>query len=126
MDFGVPEEISVDRGSNLVSKEIKDWLAAWKVTLRESSVHYPQSNGRAECAVKQAKKLVYGNVNPNGSLNTDRYLRAQLAYRNSVIYADTGRSIAQTLLGQHLRGDLPQVSLFYKINKDFLVYREER
>ena len=125
MDFGVPEEISVDRGSNLVSKEIKDWLAAWKVTLRESSVHYPQSNGRAECAVKQAKKLVYGNVNPNGSLNTDRYLRAQLAYRNSVIYADTGRSIAQTLLGRHLLGDLPQVSSFYEINRDFLVDCEE-
>ena len=67
MDFGIPEEISVDRGSNLMSKEITDWLKAWKVTLRDSSAHYPQSNGRAECAVKQAKKLVYGNVNPNGS-----------------------------------------------------------
>ena len=126
MDMGVPEEISCDRGSNLVSREITDWLKTWDVTIRDSSVHYPQSNGRAECAVKQAKKLVYNNVNPNGSLNNDKYLRAQLAYRNSVIYKDTGKSIAQTLLGRHLRGDLPQVSTFYHIDKNFLVDRRER
>ena len=89
--MGVPEEISCDRGSNLVSREITDWLKKWDVSIRDSSARYPQSNSHAECAVKQAKKLGYNYVTPSGSLNTDKYLRAQLAYRNSIIYEDTGK-----------------------------------
>ncbi len=42
-------------------------------------------------------------------------MRASLAYRNSVIYPETGKTIAQTLLGRHLRDALPQVSI-----KEFL------
>ena len=83
--MGISQEISCDRGSNLVSREITDWLKKWDVSIRDSSARYPQSNGRAECAVKAAKKLVYNNVTPTGSLNTNKYLRAQLAYQNSVI-----------------------------------------
>ena len=60
--MGVPEELSCDRGTNLTSSEITTWLKGWGVKLRTSSARYPQSNGRAECAVKAAKKLVTGKV----------------------------------------------------------------
>ena len=63
----------------------------WGITLRESSARYPNSNDRAECAVKAAKKLVTGNKTPSGSLNTDKYMMASLTYRNSVIYPETGQ-----------------------------------
>merc|ERR1712239_43108 len=105
-DFGVPEEFSCDGGTNLTSEEMKNFLKSWGVKLRVSSAHYPQSNGRAECAVKAAKALVMGNTTPTGSINTDKYLRATLAYRNSAIYPENGKTIAQSLLGWHLRGCL--------------------
>ena len=51
-DMLVPEEISSDRGPNLIRSEMKEWLKCWGVKIRESSALFPQSNGRAECVVK--------------------------------------------------------------------------
>ena len=56
--WGVAEEISLDGGPNLSSKEVKDWLKSWGVKIRPSSAYYPQSNGRAEAAVKTLKRLL--------------------------------------------------------------------
>ena len=75
-----------------------EWFKGWGVRLKESSACYPNSNGGAECAVKAAKKLVTENMMSCGSLNADKFMQASLVYRNSVIYPDTGRTIAQTLL----------------------------
>ena len=124
--MGMPDEMSCDRGTNLTSSEITTWLKGWGVKIRDSSARYPQSNGHAECAVKVAKKLVVNNTASDGSLNTDKFMRASLAYRNSVIYPETGKTIAQILLGRHLRDVLPQVSSFYQLKKEFLVKKEER
>ena len=77
--MGVPEEMSCDRGTNLSSRELTTWLKGWGVKIRDSSARYPQSNGRAECAVKAAKKLVVGNTKSDGSLDTDRFMRACLS-----------------------------------------------
>ena len=65
-DMGVPEELSCDGGKNLTSYEVREWLKGWGVILRVSSAHYPQSNGRAECAVKAAKHLVANNTTHSG------------------------------------------------------------
>ena len=124
--MGVPEELSCDRGTNLSSREITTWLTGWGVKIRDSSARYPQSNGRAECAVKAAKKLVVGNTKSDGSLDTDRFMRACLNYRNSSIYPDTGRTIAQTLLGRHLRDALPAMKEFYQLKKEYVMERKER
>ena len=55
---GVPEEMSCDGGTNLVSEEMQNFLKKWRESLRVSSAYYPQSNGRAEAAVKSAKRVV--------------------------------------------------------------------
>ena len=65
-------------------------------------------------------------VNNTTSTGSLKFMRVQLAYRNSVIYPNTGSTIAQTLLGRHLRDALPQVSTFYQLKKEFLVERKER
>ena len=88
-DMGVPEELSCDGGKNLTSVEVREWLKGWGVRLRISSAHYPQSNRRAECAVKAAKQLVANNTMASGALDTDKFLHANLAYRNSMIYPDS-------------------------------------
>ena len=42
------------------------------------------------------------------------------------IYPETGRTIAQTLFGRHLRGPLPAVSSFFHMKKELIMEREER
>ena len=48
-------------------------------------------------------------------------MRACLLYRNSVLYPDTGKTIAQTLMGRHLRDALPAVTNFYQVKKEFVM-----
>ena len=93
--------------------------------LRVSSAHYPQSNGRAESGIKAAKHLVADNTTASGALDTDRFLRANMAYRNSMTYSDTGKSITQSLMGRHLRDSLPNVKKFYQIKREFVMERKE-
>ena len=117
----MPEELSCDGGKNLTSYEVREWLKGWGVRLRIFSAHYPQSNGRAECAVKAAKNLVANNTTASGALDIDKFLCANLAYCNSMIYPDTGKSIAQSLLGRHLQDSLLGVCEFYQIMKEFVM-----
>ena len=64
MTFGVPEEISSDGGPEFSAYSTKQFLIQWDVCHRISSAHYAQSNGRAEVAVKSAKRLLRSNIGP--------------------------------------------------------------
>ena len=59
-DKGIPEVLSSDGGTKFTAAEMQEFLARWKVQHSLSSAHYPQSNGRAEVAVKSATKLKGG------------------------------------------------------------------
>ena len=59
-------------------------------------------------------------------MDTDKFLWANLMYRNSTIYPDTGKMIAQSLLGRNLRDALPAVRGFYAVKQEFLMDRKER
>ena len=59
------------------------FLKNWGVHHRISSAYFPQSNGRAEVAVKKCKRLLMDNIKPNGSLDNDAFLRALLQIRNT-------------------------------------------
>ena len=74
--FGIPEELSCDGGTNLTSQKARSFFDPWRVRLRMSSAHYPQSNERAEAAVKCVKPLIRGNNTSRGSLDTDGAARA--------------------------------------------------
>ena len=107
--FGVPVEISSDGGPEFAAKETEAFFQRWGIRHRLSSVSFPQSNGRAELAVKTAKRLLMENVAPNGKLDNDGIVRALLTYRNT---PDPGCKLspAQILLGRQLRDTLPQIS----------------
>ena len=91
----------------------QDFLRVWGVRHRVSSAYFPQSNGRAEVAVKTAKRLLMSNTGPTGSLDHDRFLRAMLQLRNTPD-PDCNVSPAQILFGRPLRDTLSFVNRLEK------------
>ena len=107
--FGVPTEVSSDGGPEFTAHETEAFFKRWGIHHRLSSVSFPSSNGRAELAVKSAKRMLMDNVSPNGSLDNDAMVRALLVHRNT---PDPGCKLspAQILLGRPLRDTLPCIS----------------
>ena len=71
--FGVPKKSSSDGGPKFISQMPLEFLQRWWVRHRKSSLHFPQSNGRAEVAVKKYKRLLMENISATGSLNNSDY-----------------------------------------------------
>ena len=107
--FGVPEEISSDGGPEFVAMETMDFLTRWGIRHRLSSAYLPQSNGRAEVAVKVAKRLLEDNTTADGTLNTDEMVRALLQHRNTPD-RDCKLSPAEVLFGRVLPDSMPQLA----------------
>ena len=102
MRFGVPVELASDGGPEFVASKTKEFFNTWGIDHRLSSAYHPQSNGRAEVAVKTAKRLLRNNTGPSGTLNTDEFLLAMLQLRNTPD-PDCKLSPAQILFGRPLR-----------------------
>ena len=114
--FGVPVEISSDGGKEFTSDETGDFFQRWGINHRVSASYNPQSNGRAELAVKSTKRLLENNIGPDGKLDTENFLRALLIKRNT---PDPGCKLspAEIIFGRNLRDTLPRidkrVNVFY-------------
>ena len=119
MTYGTPEELSSDGGTIFTSAEYQTFLRSWGVTHRLSSAAYPQSNRRAELAVKSAKRLIQENTNGNGSLDNDKAARAILQYRNTPMEG-IGLSPAQLLLHRELRDSVPTHPSLYKPSSEWI------
>ena len=66
-----------------MSEEMCAFFQCWGISTCISSAYYPQSNRRAEAAVKSAKRLLMLNTGPGGSLDTDEVTVALLQYLNT-------------------------------------------
>ena len=75
-----------------------------------SSAYYPQGNGRAELAVKAAKRILATNISASGKLNRDSAARSFLLQRNTPVQ-DVDQSPAMMLYGRNLKDQLPSVPL---------------
>ncbi|MEL6803224.1 MAG: integrase, partial [Bacteroidota bacterium] len=104
--YGVPERLFTDGGLPFQSTEFNEFLKRWKISRMTSSARYPQSNGRAELAVKTTKRLLQQNTASDGSLNCEKACRALLQYRNTPIQ-HIGLSPTQLLFHRALRDSLP-------------------
>ena len=113
--WGAPEEISSDGGTNLVSEEMRTFFKHWGVKMRISSAYYPQSNGRAEAAVKTSKRLLMMNTGAGGSLDTDKFATALLQYLNTPL-RDINKSPAQLAMGRQLRDGVPAARQHYRVD----------
>ena len=66
-------EIASDGGPPFNSAGYNIFLKTWKIRKRLSSAYYPQSNGRAEVAVKSMKRILLGNVDEKtGDTDTEK------------------------------------------------------
>ena len=103
---GVFNTLWSDGGPQFRAKAYQDFLKQWGVTHRVSSPEYPQSNGRAEAAVKIAKKLIRRCWDPQkGTLDADLWAQGILQHRNTP--GPDGRSPAEILYGHPVRDLLP-------------------
>ena len=100
--FGVPEVLSSDGGPELTASTTSNFLSRWGVRHRISSVSFPQSNGRAEVAVKKAKRTLMNNIGPSGSLDNDGLLQALMQLRNTPD-PDCNVSPAEVIFGRPIR-----------------------
>ena len=123
--LGVPEECASDGGPTFVSRETQDFMDRWGVRHRLSSVAFPHSNTRAELGVKTCKRMIRENTGPKGTLDTDKFARALLAYRNTPLQG-LGLSPAQILLGRELRDFLPFAEGKAGIRKEWRITSDER
>ena len=123
--FGVPVEISTDGGPPFNSHNYAQFLKKWGITPRLSSAHYPQSNGRAELAVKSAKRILIGNSDKNGNIDNDRVARALLQHRNTPLQ-DIGLSPAQILYGRNLNDCMPSLHDAMMVREEWRVAADER
>ena len=106
--MGVPEEMASDGGPSFTCYETKQFFRQWGIRHRLSSAHYPQSNGRAEVAVKTAKRLLCDNMERGGCVDTEGVAMALLQYRNTPLLG-VGHSPAQIMFGRTLKDALPNL-----------------
>ena len=123
--YGAPMKLYSDGGLNFVSQETQLFLKNWGVEHVVSSAHYPQSNGRAELAVKSAKKILDENVSRDGSMNSEATSKALLQYRNTPIKG-LGLSPSQILFHRTLRDALPTRVTLLRPHKQWIVAANNR
>ena len=105
--FGPPVELHTDCGRQFVATELKRCLKQWGVKLVTSSPRYPQSNGRAEVAVKIAKKLVTASTT-DGLLSHRDLAMALIQHRNTPSCVDK-MCPSMKVFGWRLRDGLPLI-----------------
>ncbi|XP_045101471.1 uncharacterized protein K02A2.6-like [Portunus trituberculatus] len=113
--WGAPESVSTNGGTNLTSEEMCNFFGRWGVERRVASAHFPQSNGRAEAAIKSAKRLLRANTGAGGSLDTDRAAVALLQYLNTPLRG-INKSPAQLAMGRQLRDGVSVHHQHYKVD----------
>ena len=75
--------------------------------------------------MKTAKRLIMGNTNTDGSLNTEAMMHGLLQYRNTPLQK-VGLSPAQMLLHRNLKDALPAFPSSYKMDKFWIEQAEIR
>lgn len=99
--FGVPDTLVTDNGPQFSSAEFSVFSRAWMFEHKTSSPAYPQSNGKAENAVRTVKNL-FTKCKASGASE----FQALLDWRNTPT-AGIGTSPTQRLMGRRCKTLLP-------------------
>ena len=123
--YGVPREFASDGGSVFMANEFQTFLRKWGTAHRLSSAYYPQSNGRAELAVKAARRIIAECTHPSGSLDTDAASRALLQFRNTPI-STVNKAPSQLLYGRLLRDHIPTHKDMHQPHPEWILSADDR
>lgn len=105
---GIPNRLQTDNGPPYNSREFQQFVTSYDIEHVTSSPHYPQSNGKAENAIKTAKNL----LKKSKAAGTDLYL-ALLAWRNTPSKG-LESSLSQRMFGCCTRTLIPKTSELLK------------
>ena len=104
--IGIPEVIWSDGGPQFTSSQFKCFVSDWAISHRISSPYHAKSNGRAEAAVKSAKKLLRRCWDVHrGVIDEVAWSRGIIQHRNTP--GSSGKSPAQIVFGKSIRDSLP-------------------
>ena len=106
--YGIPDEVVSDSGSQYTSRELENFGKEYGFNHVTTSPYHHQSNGRAESAVKEAKKI----LKKTAASKSDPYL-ALFAHRNTP-QEGFGTSPAQRLFSRRTKTNLPTSSNLLK------------
>ena len=99
--YGIPEQLVTDNGPQFASSSFRHFTIKYDIQHTTSSPHHPKSNGKAESAVKAAKRI----LKKTAKTGEDPYL-AILNVRNTP-QQGIGVSPAQRLMGRRTKTLLP-------------------
>ena len=100
--YGIPDEVVSDNRPQYDSDEFQAFAKSFGFKHTRTSPHHPQSNGKAESAVKQAKKI----LQMTRESDTD-YCLALLNIRNTP-HEGHNHSPAQQIMNRRTRRTLPE------------------
>ena len=123
--WNIAEHLTTDGGPQMVSAEVQAWLMKLDVHHQISSSYFPHANSRSEIAVKSTKRMLQDCVTRKGGLDTDKYLKAVLQYRNTP-HQDCKKSPAQMVFGRTLRDFTPTMPYKYSPSADWCISQELR
>ena len=63
--FDIPQTLTMDQGTSVVFKEVRDFVKLYKIKLLNSSPYYAQANGQAESSNKTLIKLIKKKIEEN-------------------------------------------------------------
>ena len=110
--YGIPDEMIVDSGSQYTSDEFQQFCKEWGIKLTLTPPHHHQANGKAESAVKSAKRL----LRKTKRTGEDPYL-ALCTHRNTP-QQGIGLSPAQRLFCRRTKTLLPTATTLLKPQTD--------
>lgn len=99
--YGIPETFISDGGPQFASLEFKNFVKAWEFEHHLTTPYHSQSNGKAESAVKEAKRILKKAASAN--LNPKIVL---LEHRNTAS-AIIGLSPSQRMFNRRMRTQVP-------------------
>ena len=105
---GLPEQVTSDNGSNLVSVEMEDFLSSHGIRHRKVTPYWPQANATVERFNRTVEKAIR-TAHVEGrdwKKELDTFL---LNYR-ATPHAMTGASPAKIMLGREIRTKVPEFS----------------
>ena len=125
MTFGIAAEVASDGGPQFIAHELREFFSQYGVHHRMASAYMPHSNQLAEGGVKIAKRMIRENTGRSGTLDTDAFLAAKLAYLNTPD-RHTKLSPAQVVFGRATKELLPETRGNYIVHPEWRTIKHQR